>query len=113
MNDCTYFSKDASRWEQITMAMWGSHNICPLLMQFEVMQITWLGISAISLAEAWGDPKKPRCCMAYLLLALAQEAEEERKFGLAVVWVHPHQALLPSLHEVVKKLTLLINARED
>ena len=51
--------------------------------------------------------------MAYLLLAPAQEAEEERTFGLVVVWVHPSQTLLPSLEEVVRKLTLLINTRED
>ena len=51
--------------------------------------------------------------MAYLLLAPAQEAEEERRFGLVVVWVHPSQTLLPSLEEVVRKLTLLINTKED
>ena len=61
-----------------------------------------LGLSVISQAEAWGDPKKPRFGMAYLFLVLAQEAEEERKFGLVAVWVHPCQALLLSLDEVAK-----------
>ena len=61
----------------------------------------------------WGDPKRPRFGMAYLLLVSAQEAEEDRRFSLVVVWVHPSQTLLPSLNEVVKKLTLLINTRED
>ena len=51
--------------------------------------------------------------MAYLLLAPVQEAEEERRFGLVGVWVHPNQALLPSLKEAVRKLTLLINTKED
>ena len=51
--------------------------------------------------------------MAYLLLALSQEAEEEKMFGLAGVWVHPNQAPLPSLEEAVKKLTLLISTKED
>ena len=51
--------------------------------------------------------------MAYLLLALAQEVEEERKFGLVMVWVHLCQVLLISLDEAVKKLTLLINTRKD
>ena len=51
--------------------------------------------------------------MAYLLLAPSQEAEEEKRFGLAGVWVHPNQILLPSLEEVVKKLTLLISTKED
>ena len=30
-------------------------------------------------------------------------------FGLTVVWAHPHQAHLPSLDEVARKLSLLIN----
>ena len=48
--------------------------------------------------------------MAYLLLVPVQEVEEER-FGLVGVWVNPHQALLPSLEEAVRKLTLLINMK--
>ena len=82
-------------------------------MHFKVMEITRSGISVISQAEAWEDPKKPRFGMAYLPLAPVQEVEEERKFGLVVVWVHPHQALLPLLDEMAKILTLLINTRED
>ena len=75
-------------------------DICSLLMQFEVMEITQLRyIHAISQAEVWGDPKKPRFGMAYLLPVLAQEVEEERKFGLLAVWVQPHQAILPLLDE--------------
>ena len=31
----------------------------------------------------------------------------------AAVWVHPCQALFPLLDEVAKKLTFLINTRED
>ena len=112
MNDYTYFSKDASRWEQTTEAMWGSHDICPPLSQLEVMEITQSGLSAISQAEARGDPKKPRFGMAYLLLALAQEPDEERKLSLVAVWVHPCQALLLLLDKAAKKLALLINTKE-
>ena len=50
--------------------------------------------------------------MAYVLLVPLQEAEEEKRFGLAGVWVHPNQILLPSLEEAVKKLTLLISTKE-
>ena len=106
MNDYTYFCKDASRWEQSTEAAWEVHNTCPLLMQFKVLEITQSGISTNSQAEVWGDHKKPRFGMAYLLLVPAQEAEEERKFGLVAVWVHPHQALLLWLDEVAKKTCL-------
>ena len=51
--------------------------------------------------------------MAYLLLAPDQAVGEERKCGLVAVWTHPHQACLPSLDEVARKLALLINTGED
>ena len=94
-NDYAYFVGDASRWEDATKAIWGSNNICPLLTQFQVSEITWLGLSAISQAEAWGDAKRPRFGMAYLLLAPAQEAEEERSFGLVAEWSIPVKPFFP------------------
>ena len=51
--------------------------------------------------------------MAYLLIVLAQAVEEERKFGLVAMWVHPCQNLLSSLEEAAKKLALLINTGDD
>ena len=97
MDDYAYFASDANKWEQVNMATWGSHDICLLLTQFQVMEITQLGLSAISHAEAWGYPKRPKSDMAYLLLAPDQAVEEERKFGLVAVWTHPCQTHLPSL----------------
>ena len=47
--------------------------------------------------------------MAYLLLAPSQEAEEEKRFGLAGVWVHPNQILLPSLEGKPRNLFPLKN----
>ena len=51
--------------------------------------------------------------MVYLFLAPSQEAEEERRFGLAGVWAHPNQAPLSSLEEAARKLKLLIDMKED
>ena len=107
------FASDTSKWEQANMATWGSLDICPPLTQFQVVEISRVGLSAISCAEAWGDPKRPKSDMAYLLLAPNQAVEEERRFGLAAVWIHPCQAHLPSLDEAARKLTLLINTGED
>ena len=113
MNDYSHFAEDINRWEQATEATWGSHDICLLLTQFYAMVITWLCLSAISQAKAWGDPKKPKLGMAYLLIAPTQAVEEERTFRLVAVWVHPSQTALSSLEESAKKLTLLINTRDD
>ena len=60
-----------------------------------------------------GKPQRPKLSIAYLLIALAQAVEEERKFGLVAVWVHPCQTLPSLLEEPPKKLTLLINTRDD
>ena len=83
----------------MTKAIWGLHDICPSLMQFHISGITRAGLSAISQTGGWGNPKRQLQGMAYLLLVPSQEAEEEKRFGLAGVWVHPNQILLPSLEE--------------
>ena len=113
MDAYAYFTSNAIKWEQVSMARWGSHDICHLLSQFQVMEITQLGLSAISHAEEWENPKRPMSNMAYLLLMPDQAVGEERKFGLVAVWTHPHQAHLPSLDGAVRKFALLINTGED
>ena len=113
MDDYVSYASNTSKWEQANMAMWGYLDICPPLTQFWVVEITRVGLSTISLAKVWRDPKRPKSDMAYLLLAPNMVVEEERRFGLVAVWTHPCQAHLPSLDEVERKLTLLINTGED
>ena len=113
MNDYSHFAKDTNRWEQATKVTWWSHDICPLLTQFYAMAITWLHLSAISQAKAWEDSRKPKLGMAYLLIVPLQAVEEERKFRLVAMWVHPCQTLLSLLEEAVKKLALLINTGDN
>ena len=108
-----YFTQDANRWDSMTEAFWGLHNICPSLTQLHVSGITRADLSAISQEGEWGNPKEQSQGMAYLLLAPPQEVEEEKRFGLVGVWVHPNQFLLSSLKDVVKKLTLLMSTKED
>ena len=112
MDNYASFASDTSKSEQDNMAAWRSLNICHLLTQFQVVEITRAGLSTISCAEAWGDPKRPKSDMAYLL-APNQAVEEERRLRLVAVWTHPCQAHLPSLDEMVRKFTLLINTGED
>ena len=113
MNNYSHFAKDANRWEETTGATWRSCNICPLLSQFYITVISWLHLSAISGAKAWGDPKKIKLSMAYFLIAPAQAVEEERIFGLVAIWVQSCQTLPFSLEEAAKKLALLINTGDN
>ena len=71
--------------------------------------VTWSELLALSHAGAWGDTEKPQHDMAYLLIALGKTIKGEMAFGLATVWAHPHQVYLPSLDEVPRKLSLLID----
>ena len=112
MDDYASLASDTSKWEQANIMTWGFPNICHLLTQFQVVEITRASLSTISHTKVWGDPKRPKSDMAYLLLVPDQVVEEERRFGLVAVWTHPWQARLPSLDEVARKLTLLINTGE-
>ena len=89
MDDYVSFASDTSKWEQVNMATWGSLDICPLLTQFQVVEITRVGLSAISHTKAWGDPKRTKSDMAYLLLLPNQVVDKKRRFGLVAVWTQP------------------------
>ena len=109
MGNYVHFSKAPSIWEESTQMLWGSHDICPSLSWFQVRDVTWSELLALSHAGEWGETENPQCDMAYLLIAPGKTIEGEMAFRLATVWAHPHQACLPSLDEVARKLTLLIN----
>ena len=42
-----------------------------------------------------------------------EEATENRKYGLLTVWVNPSQARVPSMEEVVVKLTAWVSSRPN
>ena len=113
MGDYAHFSRDPSLWEESTQILWGSHDICPFLSQFQVRDVTWSELLALCHVGVWGDAEKPQCDMVYLLIAPGMTVKGEMVFGLAVVWAHPHQACLSSLDEVPRKLTLLIDIGDN
>ena len=109
MDDCAYFASDANKWEQVSMATWGSHNICPLLTQFQVMEITWLGLSAISHVEAWGDPKKPKSDNGIPPLGARSGCRGGEKIWASGSMDPTLPSSSPSLDKAARKLALLIN----
>ena len=60
-----------------------------------------------SKVRAWGDVEKPQQDMAFVLIAWSLAIRYKWVFGLTTVWVHSHQAHLPTLAEAVQKLMLL------
>ena len=48
--------------------------------------------------------------MTFLLILPKEGITGERLYGLAMVWVHPYQARVPTIEDAVKKLILLASA---
>ena len=76
MGNYPHFAGDPGLWEESTQVLWGSHDICPSLSHFQVAQVTWPELSALSHAGALGDPEKTQCDMAFLLIVLGKVVGE-------------------------------------
>ena len=50
----TFFSKDPSQWDESYQSLWGCHDICPLLRQFHITQVTQPGLSSLTHLWVWG-----------------------------------------------------------
>ena len=100
-------STDISLWEASTKAMWGSLDFCPVITQFKVQAISLAQLTTLSQMEAWGEAEKPQHGMAFLLIVPGANARCEQVFILAAMWVHPHQAHLPTLGKAAWKLMML------
>ena len=90
----------------------GCHSICPLEW-LQVTQVTQSELSSLTGSGVWGDVKKFHSDLAYLLVLPKKATEGEKVLRLAVVWVHPYQACVPTLDEAVRKLTLLTASHEN
>ena len=64
-------------------------------------------LTTLSQAGAWGYVENPWWDMAFVLITPSLVIRCEWAFGLTAMWVHPHQAHLPTLMEVAWKLMLL------
>ena len=91
------------------LSLYGVLKHLPPLPSFQVAQVTWPELSALSHAGAWGDQEKPQHDMAFL----GKMVGREMVLRLVMVWMHPHQACLSSLDEVVRKHTLLIDLGDN
>ena len=70
-------------------------------------------LSSLTGSGAWGNTQKFHSDLAFLLVLPEKATAEEMMLGLAMVWVHPYQASIPTLDEAVRKLTLLTTSHEN
>ena len=81
-------------------AIWGSLSICPLLDHVDLPYHTAGELLPISHLKVWGDTEKPYGGMAYLLVRV-EDSSEGRGYGLALVWISPHQAQASTMEEAL------------
>ena len=53
MSDYTFFSKDPGCWSESYQSLWGCHNICLLLQQFHITQVTQSELTSLTHLKAW------------------------------------------------------------
>ena len=70
-------------------------------------------LSSLTGSGAWVNSKKFGSDLVYLLVSPQKANKEEMVFRLAMVWVHPYQVHVPTLDEMVRKLTLFTASHEN
>ena len=90
-------------------ALWGSLSICPLLDHVDLPYHMVGELLSISCLKVWGDTQKPHDGMAYLLVRV-EDASEAEGYGIALVWISPHQARASTMEEALGILATCISS---
>ena len=68
MSDYTFFSKNPGHWGKSYQSLWGHHDICPLLQQFNITQVTQLELTSLTHLKVWGDAERFHSNVTFLLV---------------------------------------------
>ena len=89
-------------------ALWGSLSICPLPDHVDLPYHMAGELLSIRCLNVWGDTQKPQDSMAYLLVKV-EGASEVEGYGIALVWISPHQAWASMMEEALEILSTCIS----
>ena len=106
MSDYTFFSKDPGHWGKSYQSLWGCHDICLLLQQFHIAQVTQSELSSLTCLKAWCDAERFHSDITFLLVLPKEGVVGERVYGPAMVWIHPYQARVSAI-DAAKQLVQL------
>ena len=104
MSEFEFFANKEERWGDSIRALWGNLSICPILHHLDLPYHTVGELLSISCLQVWGDIQKPRDSMAYLLVKVEDTSEVEG-YGMALVWISPHQAQASTMVEALEILS--------
>ena len=100
MTEYEFFAEREERWGDNMRTLWGSLSICPLLNHVNLPHHMAEELLSISCLKVWGDTQKPHGSMAYLLIRV-EDSSEGGGYGLALVWIGPHQAQASMMEEAL------------
>ena len=100
MTEFKFFANREERWSDSMGALLGSLSICPLLDHMDLPYHIVGELLSISCLKVWGDTQKPHDSLAYLLVRV-EDASEVKGYGIAVVWISPHQAQASMMEEAL------------
>ena len=83
----------------------GDINICPSLHWLQLTCHSQVELSSLNGLKAWGEGQKLHHNIAFLLVQAEEEVTGDKNYGLSTIWVNPSQTRIPSMEEVVGKLT--------
>ena len=105
MTEFAFFAGKEDRWGDNMMALWGNLDICPSVDSLELPYHTSEELLSISCLKIWGDIQEPCNNMAYLLVCTGG-AMEVKGYGMALVWISPHQVQMSTMEEAVGILSV-------
>ena len=112
MNEFTFFASKADRWDDSMRAFWGNLSICPCPDYLELPYHTSEELLSICHFKVWGNTQEPCNNMAYLLVC-TEDASEAESYGMALVWISPHQARASTMEEALGTLSACISSGPD
>ena len=112
MSEFAFFASKEDRWGNSMRALWGNLSICPCLDHLELPYHTSGELLSISCLKVWGNTQEPRNNMAYLLVH-TEDASEAESYGMALVWISPHQAWASTMEEALGTLSACISSGPD
>ena len=109
MSDYTFFSKDLGHWGELFQSLSGCHDICPLLQQFLITQVTQSELTFLTYLRMWGDAKSFCSNIAFLLVLCKEGVAAEVAYGLTMLWVHLNQARAFTIDDAAEQLAQLVS----
>ena len=112
MTEFEFFANREERWGDSMRALSGSLSICPLLDHMHLPYHMVGKLLSISHLKVWGDTQKSHNGTAYLLVRV-EDASEAGGYGIALVWISPHQAQALTMEEALGILSTCISSGSD